>query len=60
MKKIKTPYGMRCQTNKGKFTKCRKGAKPARARRGTSGYSGGLCRKKNGQFSKCRKGMKRA
>ena len=58
MKKVMTPSGPRCQTNKGKFTKCRKGA-TSRKRRGTSGY-GSLCRKKNGQFSKCRKGMKKA
>jgi hypothetical protein len=54
MKKVRTPSGMRCQTNKGKFTKCRKGTKSNR--RGLSG----LCRKSNGQFASCRKGTKRA
>lgn len=57
MKRVRTPYGTRCQDANGKFVACR--TKSKKRKKGTSGY-GQLCRKKNGQFAKCRAGMKRA
>ena len=60
MRRIRTPSGMRCQTNRGKFTRCPGKKRKGATRRKKRGGFSGLCRTRAGKFSKCRKGMKRA